>query len=129
MQTLTYGRKRPQDLDPGSVFWDALADNVTIDDAHDHDGIDSARILTSNLTRGSVAVPASGWSAQQADGSYRYTVTMPGAHTWGSCKVQVFYNGGSNDGAPLNATLVKISSTTFYLYAWTSNQAFTVHVT
>lgn len=129
METLSYGRKRPQDLDPGSDFWDALRDNITLDDSHDHDGTDSARILSSNLTRGSVSVPSSGWSVQQADGSYRYTVTMPGAHTWGACKVQVFYNGGTDDGKLLNATLVKITSTTFYLYAWTSNQAFTVHVT
>lgn len=124
MITLTYGRKKPEDLDPGSIFWDALADNITLDDSHDHDGTDSARILTSNLTRGSVTVTSAAWTAN-ADGTYKKSVTMPGAHTWGACQVQVFR---TSDNAQIAATIVRTAATTFDLYAFAADD-FTVLVT
>lgn len=51
MQTLTYGRQLPQDGDTGSSdFWDNLEFNIQRDDAHDHDGTDSARLTATSIT-------------------------------------------------------------------------------
>lgn len=125
MLTLTYGRKKPQNQDKGSVFWDALADNVVLDDAHDHDGSDSPKIQSYNLTRGSVSVLGTGWTGN-SDGTYKKSVTMPGSHTWGNCKISVFLSGGADDGFEIYPTLVTTSSTTFEIWLLTDTQALTV---
>lgn len=128
MDTLTYGRKRPANGDKGAPVFTALADNITLDDAHDHDGVDSQKINTSNLTRGSVSVTDSGWVAV-GDGTFKKTVTMPGAHTWGACVISVFCSGGTDADLPVYPKMVKLTATTFELHSLVNNQAFTVLVT
>ena len=128
MQTLTYGRKRPANGDSGSTVFDALADNITLDDAHDHDGTDSQRITSSNLTRATISVTGTGWSAE-AHGTYSKTVTLTGAYTWGACSIQVFCSGGDDDGVQIHPKMVKLTSTTFDVYLLVDDQALSVVVT
>ncbi len=121
MNTLTYGRKRPDNGDKGSAFWDALRANITLDDAHTHDGLDSPLIPASNLTKGSVAVTNSGWSA---DGTlYRKLVTCPGDFTFAGSVVRYFLNGGDDGGNEFYPKTLKASGTTFYLYMPVNDQA------
>lgn len=118
METLTYGRKKPEDGDKGSQFWDALADNVTLDDGHDHDGSDSAQISSKNLTRGSVAVTSSGWSA---DGTrFRKTVTVPSGWSLATSAPIFLLNSSGNRIYP---HYEKITTTSFYLYMPVDNLA------
>jgi hypothetical protein len=116
--TLTYGRKRPADGDRGSSFWDSLKDNITLDDAHDHDGTDSPALYTKGITPGTSAVTNSGWTA---DGAWYYkTVTMPTGWTWGSCQMSFFLN---SDGNQIHPYTVKVNSTSYKLYMPVSNYA------
>ncbi len=122
--TLTYGRKRPDDLDKGSYFFDALRDNITTDDAHDHDGANSASLSSYNMATGSVAVTNSGWSASGV--IYRKSVTLAAGYTWGNCNIRFFINGGTNDEEEFFPKTEYINATSFYLYMPMNNQAVTV---
>lgn len=53
--TLAHGRKRPVTGDPGSTWFPALEDNVTLDDAHDHDGTDSAQLTSTAFADGAIS--------------------------------------------------------------------------
>jgi hypothetical protein len=121
MENLTYGRKKPEAGDKGRAFFPALAANAVLDDAHTHDGNDSAPIPASNLTRGARAVTGTGWSASGV--MYRKLVTFPGDYTWGACQIQCFLSGGDDDAQECHPKLERASSTTFYVYMPVDNQA------
>lgn len=121
MLTLTYGTKKPETGDRGAVFFPALADNATAHDAHTHDGVTSALILSKNLTRGSVAVDAISWSASGS--RYRQTVTVPTGHSLASSVPMFLLNGGTLAGNRIYPDYEKISNTSFYLYMPVNDQA------
>lgn len=126
--TLTNNRIRPQDGDQGQVVFDALENNINLDDAHIHDGVNSEKLSTSLFTRGTVAVPNSGWSA--SGDLFRQTVTFPSGYStangsdFGNAHIRYFLNGGTLDGEEVYPKTEKITATTFYLYSPVSNQAF-----
>lgn len=127
--TLSFGFKKPQVGDIGDPIFDALEDTIDQLNSHDHDGTDSDRVKSYSLTRGSVSVPATGWSASGS--LYRQSVTFPSGFStangsdWGSANIQVFFSGGTYDTAQCYPKMEKITATTFYLYSLVSNQAFT----
>jgi len=121
VQTLTYGRKRPDNLDRGSVFFDALRDNVTKDDAHTHNGVDSPSLVVDKLAKFVVAVPSTGWTLD-TDGTYYQTVTMAGSFVWGLVVIQAFGSGGTLALQPIAAKYVKDTATTFRVYLLVNNQ-------
>lgn len=126
MQTLTYGRLKPENQDKGGVFWDALALNIVKDDAHTHDGVTSAPVQSYNLARGTVSVPATtGWVAM-ADGRWKYTVTMPAGYTWGACNPRTFISGGTYDQHQVFASLVPVTTTTFEVHMLTNDTALSI---
>lgn len=49
--TLTYGRKKPSDGDDSAQWFDNLEDNVDLDDSHDHDGVNSAKIDSGSIEK------------------------------------------------------------------------------
>lgn len=111
MQTLTYGRKKPASGDRGNQFWPALEDNIDLDDAHSHDGADSAPIPSKNLTRGSVAVSASSWVA---DGTrFKKTVTVASGYSLAT-SAPVFLLNATGDR--IYPDYAKINNTSFTLY-------------
>ena len=125
METLTYGRKRPQNLDRGSVFFDALRENITIDDAHNHDGINSPQLTADATSKYVVAVPGTGWTAV-GDGSYKRTVTMPGSFTWGNVIIHAYGSGGAWADRKIEAKLVKVTMTTFEVRLLVNDQALNI---
>jgi hypothetical protein len=119
--TLTYTRKKPVDGDRGSVFWDILADNIVLDDAHTHDGITSPAVPSLNITKGSSTVTNSGWTAE--DDWYYKTITMPGTYTLGNCQISFFLNGGTLTGNEFFPKYVRVTNNSFKLYLPVDNQA------
>lgn len=111
MLTLTYGRKKPEDGDRGSVFFDALEDNIVLDDAHTHNGSNSARLTSSSSTAVTQAIASGSWSA--IGSGYRQLVTCPGVITYDT-HATTFRNDA--DGAVLYLTTERVSSTSYYVY-------------
>lgn len=118
MLTLTYTRQKPENGDKGSIFWDALADNIVLDDAHTHDGVTSATIAAKNVTRGSVAVTGAGWAASGT--RYRKTVTVPTGYSLATNQPMFLLNASGDRFYP---HYEKITNTSFYLYMPVDNLA------
>lgn len=125
METLTYGQKRPENLDRGSVFFDALRDNITLQDAHTHNGTNSPQIPVDSFAKLTVAVPNIGWTAV-GDGFFKRTVTMPGSFVWGGTHIRATGSGGTYADRPIEAKFVKLTPTTFEVHLMVSNQALTL---
>lgn len=124
MDTLSYGYKKPANGDKGSVFFPALAVNAQLTNDHTHNGSDSAPILAKSLTKGSVAVTNSGWTAS---GNYfRKTVAFPSGYTWGNHEIVTVMSGGATPGARLYPHFEKIDTTNAYVYMPVDDQALTL---
>jgi hypothetical protein len=124
MITLTYGHKKPETGDKGSTFFPALEDNIDIDDSHTHNGVNSSKIDSSNLTATELSVTAAGWVASGI--WYRKQVTYPGTHERYGSIVEFYFDGGANDGQPLYPKVEYVGDTSFWLYYPDNTQAFKV---
>ena len=112
--TLTYGRKKPQDGDKGSTFFDDLEQNVDLDDAHTHNGTDSSLLPTSSFNNTTQAIASGSWAAVSGKpGLYKQTVTLPGTLTYDGRGI--FFKD-STTGHMLNLKVEKVSSTTYDVY-------------
>ena len=113
--TLTYGRKLP--LDGERTHWESQEYNIQRDDAHTHDGSDSAPIPVKNLTHGSSTLALADWAAVAGQaGTYKQTVTVPSGYTEGSFTKTCFINSGSEAGSIFYPTIVNLSASTFDVY-------------
>ena len=112
MLTLSYGVKKPQDGDKGSVFFPALEDDLQQLNDHDHDGVDSALISSTNISVVTQSITAGSWSAT-SNGLYRQLVTVPNSKLYDSFVI-VFKNTSSK--AQMFLEVEKVSSTTYYVY-------------
>jgi hypothetical protein len=79
--TLTYGLKRPETGDLGSVWFPNLEDNFTRLDAHDHDGTDSSLLPLTSITKQTTTIASGDW-VDQGGGTYRQEVIMPAGLTF-----------------------------------------------
>ena len=85
MITLTYGRKQPEKGDKGSSFFPALEENIARDDAHSHDGTNSATLPTTSFNNTTGSILSGNWAAVAGKaGLYRQLVTMPLGLTLGN---------------------------------------------
>jgi hypothetical protein len=126
MITLAYGRKKPQNGDSGSIFWAALAANVVLDDAHTHNGTDSARLSGGDIQATTVELTNTGWTA---DGDrYWKLATLPGTFQFDNVMMRFLYNGGTYDGEELFPTTDKQTANTFRVYMPVNNQAVDIQV-
>lgn len=115
---LTYGHVRPDDNDTGATFWDQLRNNITQDDAHNHNGINSA-ILSSiaiNPVSDTTSIVAANWIATSG-GTYRMIVTTPPSISFDSYGMQFTITNGTDIGTRIYPTITKISNTTYYIYS------------
>lgn len=126
--TLSFGYKQPVTGDKGATVFNALNDDVTQLNSHDHDGTDSDRIDCYDNRRGTVAVTSGSWVASGQ--LYRKLVTFPAGFStangsdFGKAVIKFFLNGGTLAGMEVNPTIEKVSVTTFYLYSPFNNQAY-----
>jgi len=74
MLTLSFGVKRPQTGDKGTVFWPAMEDNFQQLNDHTHDGSDSSQLTSASVTAATQSISAAGWVAN--GNTYRQLVTM-----------------------------------------------------
>ena len=113
MQTLTYGHKLPEDGDKGSVWFPALEDNINQDDAHSHNGTDSAKISSASVTNLTQAIASGSWVAVgDGTGRFRQAVTLPGTVTFDTLIIR--FRDASGNIYYLNTE--KISANSFYVY-------------
>lgn len=120
MQTLTYGLKRPQTGDQGSTLFQALEDNITRLDAHDHDGTDSSLLTTASITAITQAISSGSWIAT-SDGNYRQLVTLPGTLSYDSISITI-----KNSSGHIVATIIeKVSANSYYVYTNDNTTSFT----
>lgn len=76
METLTYGRKKPETGDPGSTWFPALEDNIDLDDAHNHNGVNSPSLTPIAITKFTSSIASADWSSD-GNGNYSKVVTVP----------------------------------------------------
>lgn len=115
MLTLSYGYKKPQTGDKGSVYFPALEGDIQQLNDHTHNGTDSAPIPGSNITNAIAAVGSADW-ALQTPGTYRALVNLPLGYTYDGSHKEVRISGGPTDGAVINPTIEKIDDSSLYLY-------------
>lgn len=119
--TLTYTRIKPATGDAASTWMSALENNVSIDDAHTHDGVTSAFLPISALNKSaSSTIAAADWSSD-GGGNYSKVVTVPavisGAATYNDiiyystiCKINT---AGGTYGDVIYPQIERESATTF----------------
>lgn len=76
METLSHGFKKPEDNDKGQVVFDALEENIQKTNDHAHDGVESALIPLSNISKSTSTIVAAGWT-DPVNGVYSQLVTIP----------------------------------------------------
>jgi hypothetical protein len=111
--TLTFGRYQPAVGETG--FWDELNDNIALDDAHTHDGVDSAALPITSISTSAFTqtVTNAGW-ASPTNGIYSQVVTMPSGLTYDNF-IPSFRDGTTKE--ILYITCIRASSNTFTIYS------------
>ncbi|HZX13702.1 MAG TPA: hypothetical protein VFF49_04805 [Thermodesulfobacteriota bacterium] len=112
MVVLSKGYKKPETGDFGDSWFDSLEDNISLSNSHDHDGVDGEKITAINLNPSTLSV-SSGSFADQGDGYWRATVTVPSGGLVDSYTVTI-KDPTTKD--PINLKIAKLNSTQFYLY-------------
>lgn len=76
MLTLTYGYKKPETGDKGSIFFPALEYNIQQLNDHTHNGINSSKLNTSSSVVMTSTILAANWIDSGA-GYWYQIITMP----------------------------------------------------
>lgn len=122
MQTLSYGYLRPDNLDRGSVFFDALRGNITLTNNHTHNGVNSSFIPVDSFAKLTVNLTDTGWTAV-GDGTHKKTVTMAGSFTWTLPNITVYGVGGTYNNQIFYPKMLRVTDTTFDIFMLLNNQA------
>lgn len=122
MLTLTYGYKKPQTNDRGNVFFTPLENNIQQLNDHYHNGVDSALIPVSSLTKSTASILAAGWSATSG-GRYRQEITLPAGFTYANTTIKFTTAAGNQAfltlelGSAANKYYVYVNDNTLALTA------------
>lgn len=111
MQTLSYGYKKPESGDRGSVFWPALEDDIQQLNDHSHSGVDSVKLTSSSVTAVVQTINSASW-ADQGGGTYKQTVTMPGGMAYDDYGIIFKLSAGDI----IHPTVVKLTASTYDVY-------------
>jgi hypothetical protein len=95
MLVLSYGFKKPETGDKGSVFFPALAFDIQQLNDHTHNGSDSAKLTTLSSISTTKAISAASWSSL-GGGMYSQRVAMPAGLLWAQTIVQIKDTNGNN---------------------------------
>jgi hypothetical protein len=111
MQTLSFGFKKPQTGDRGSVYFPALEDDIQQLNDHSHNGVDSALLSSSSFQAITQNLAAADW-VLVSNGKYRQLVTVPGAiTTLADWRVEFLDSSGNQQ----YLTMDRVSTTTYYV--------------
>lgn len=116
--TLTYGRKLPDDGDKGSSFFDDLEVNIALNDAHTHNGVDSAPIPIQNLSKSTQAVLSGNWVAVAGQsGTFSQTIVLPSGITMANFipKFQVD-NAGAEFQDIIHPSIKQVTTTSYEIF-------------
>ena len=83
MLTLSYGYKKPQNLDKGGVVFPAMEDNIQRLNDHTHNGVNSPPLNPSSIVATLQSILAANWVATTG-GNYYQVVTMPAGLSFNS---------------------------------------------
>ena len=120
---LTYGRTRPESGDLASVWMAALSSNVTRDDAHDHDGVDSPLLTPAAITKYSSTISSATWGSPSS-GAYSQTITVPaGVTELNNYDVMVYV---TSTGERIFPGITRASATTYTITVYDNSLALTV---
>jgi hypothetical protein len=111
MDTLSYGFKKPQSGDNGSIFWTALEDDIQQLNDHTHNGTNSAKLTASAITVVTQAISSASWVATTG-GTYRQSVTITGGLQYDDIAITM----KDSSGNPLYLTIEKINASQYYVY-------------
>lgn len=73
---MTYGFKKPQTGDKGSVFFPALEDDIQQLNDHTHNGTNSPKLTAASGTVVTQSISSASW-ASPSNGTYSQVVTIP----------------------------------------------------
>jgi len=108
MIILSFGFKKPQSGDRGSIWFPALEFDIQRLNDHTHDGINSNKIPSSSVTVISQIIPVS-WTLN-GTANYDQTVTMPSGFTFDEYLVSF---RKTSTGEVLYLSCSKVSSNTY----------------
>lgn len=114
MQTLTYGFQKPETGDKGSVFWEALEENIQQLNDHTHNGSDSAQLTPAAMAGQTQSVAAS-WTSV-GNGLYRQLITMPGTLQFDDVSMRMYITNGDDANYEIYPSILKVTANTFYIY-------------
>lgn len=103
--------QKPADGDTGATFWDLLEALFDAFDNHTHNGTNSAQLTASSFTPTTQSISSASW-ASQGSGTYRQTVTLPGALTFDAISIEM----RTSAGVVIYPTIEKVTSTSYYVY-------------
>lgn len=112
MNTLSYGVKKPQTGDRGSVWFPALEDNMQYLNDHTHDGTTGAPVPATNIQKVTQAVSSASWVATSG-GTYRQLLTVANGKNFNDVDI-TFRDSTSYEKLYLGTE--RVSATTYYVY-------------
>lgn len=115
MLTLSFGFKKPQTGDRGSLWFPALEDDIQQLNDHTHDGITSSKLASTSITPTTQTLSSASW-VLVAGGNYRQLVTVPAGIDYDDYGIAVRITNGASAGLEINPVLEKVSDTTYYMY-------------
>lgn len=122
---LSYGFVKPSNGDYGTTFFPQLAANIQQTNDHSHNGINSAILSSIAINPTSASISHNNWSSQ-GNGTYRQLVTTPPSITFDSYGMAFRITSATDIGTEIHPTIVKVTSTTYYVYVNDSNLDLTV---
>lgn len=111
MQTLTYGYKKPETNDKGSIVFPALEGDIQQLNDHNHDGTNSALIPSSSLVIATQSVLHGAW-VDQGGGTWRQQVTLLPGYDFDKISLTV----RNAHGDYMYPTVERVSNTQIYIY-------------
>lgn len=112
MIVLSFGYKKPQAGDKGSLFFPALEFDIQRLNDHNHDGNNSTKLTAQSIVGIADTISSAGW-VSLGGGNYHQVVTMPPSTTFDLYAMAFRITSGPDTGAEIHPTIVKVGVNTY----------------
>lgn len=128
MQTLSYGYKKPETGDRGSIFWPALEFDIQRLNDHNHDGANSQKLVASSVQGIADTIAAAGWVAVAGQpGTFSQDITMPPNTLFDDYGFDFrITTAGPDVGKQIHLTVVKLAAAQYRIFGNDSSLALRV---